>query len=85
MADDIKPDTDSGYRRAERGVITKAQTKGLEFARTANIDPQGGGVWMVNDAIVQFERNSCNCDWYQRSRPRTRCADWWAVAYTVDP
>jgi len=69
----------------ERGVYTKVQITGLELARTADVESQGGGVWTVGDCIVNFRRNEGTCAASRKSRPRTRCPHWWAVAYTVEP
>jgi hypothetical protein len=78
---------ESEYRREDkdRGVYTKVQRRGVELSCSAEVEPTGGGVWSVGNAVVQFERKQCNCDSYKFSRPRTRCGHWWAVAYTADP
>ena len=99
MADDItnltNPNDGTGAASAapdsvaevvrERGITTKIQERGLELARTADVEPQGGGIWTVGDCIVNFKRKTGTCAAFRKSQPRTRCSHWWAVAYTIDP
>ncbi len=76
MSDDFK---------RERGVYTKVQRAGAELAGTTDIEPQGGGVYMCSGHVVNFLRLTYTCNAFLKSRPRTRCAHWWAVAFHIDP
>ena len=69
----------------ERGVFTKVQRYGFDLSKFPGTDPQGGGIWTVEDCLVDFVRRTGTCDAFRKSRPRSRCGHWWAVAYTIDP
>lgn len=72
-----------------RGIFTKAQFRGVDLARNAEIRHEGGSIWSVVDGdhtcVVNLERRESNCVEFRKSRPRVECSHHWAVLYTIAP